>query len=1821
MGRVAAVSLVCLLAVGGIEPVSAYPRMVFEHEPNDTREQAQAFRGAAQLSGEVLDDDQDWFRWSLDEADVDQRWRLELQGRGDIRAELIQASDEPVAAEAGVATFGGGVSSFAAAAPDDEPDLQADEPHGESRRELLTLSTSARSPRQLSEPLLIPAGEHWIRFHTEGAGGDYQLTLSAADRVNIRGTLSTERSDRVTVTPGRQWFFQLDVAEAVIPLIGEGEAQQLWRLALSAELGASLDAWIEDAAGNVLAETREASPLQQQWAQLALPEEATLHLRHTQGEAIGRLGATLAEDGWQPSPVAQTAVPEPGESTAVEELASNPGQRLWLVPGEEATFQVAQNHIRYLGFRVTEDEPPLRISVAAEGEAAWQVWLSSLDTGDEVLREGTHEGLFSQMQLPPGDYGVRVRRHGRDTTQALAMTFALHEDDPLSTGWVNWPADNDSWAFPLEADEPIRGRFDQSGEAWFELQVSGSAQQWRFTTDAETPLSRLSLFRAGERSPLVNRTQSRRDPQPLWLENVRLLPGRYHIRLSGEDTDYQLLASPQGRPEPGLEIEPNDQDAEANPLWLGEPVHGSFHSHDDVDRFHFHLPGWNRVALEIEPPEGGEMGAQLEWQGERLLTMSAAHQPDTMSHLLPPGDYVLVLQGERASPEPYRVTLSLVDPWMPQGVVLPVAQRDQAPLLPESGLLTRRFGSHGGYLRLPVSVENREVEFKGRLHATGDTHATTIELLTGQGQRLDIEEIGREHYRAFIPGGEPVWLKVSFGRYASDVVIDDPAYPQPAASSLDIELASNTHRVAAFIAEGQRVSSPLVIKNPGSAVQRVSLAAHISHTGGSVEGLPDELTLEPDERLELDLEWALPAGLLENAEVSLFVRAGEQVAEHRLQPVSGAPVVDPVVVPELPESLQGLADLAWSALGATFVAADSGEPLDELPQQRRSHAHFLIDGMAAAGSSIEVQSELGEALPPIRLAGDGGQVHGVAFNQRSSHAYGNRWREVEIAMGESYQDLEAVMRVELASTDGELFFLLDEPRQASHIQLRPLSVWGDPTISNRLHGTGLLRVLGEPTGELAERRHDLLDRALGGHWVYTLPHLDTLQGLQGERFTNRGVMDERQVRRGESIRGRRVEMVFAFLQQRAARIDRLRWEENLEWAGLPVERARVYTATESPVGPWQLQTEWLLERDADGVAELVLEKMPRARYLRLAFDEPEAGEGRDERNWRIPAKLAAFEADTLGSGRSILGHWGMDHSRGPLEAARGIEAQPLHRVEDDHSQADAPWELRERVTGRVEEPGDTRHYQLLLAEGDNTLSLALEESQRGRLQVMLHDPEGQKVALRWRDQEGIQRIAEALDLVPGEYHLSVAEPPRSVVFLWDGSGSVASHQPTIYQALNRFAEGLESGREVFNMLPLGGPLLIDGWAESPSQVVATLAAYDNRFTGSDSEPALRAATRALERQPGERAIFLITDAEQVNRDLSVWQDLARVQPRIFTLEIAHGNRVETEASRWYQHQMLGWAQVGNGFYRYATGRSDLVRAFEEGMLMLRRPTTFALAVESRYQEPPEPGSLRVVSGDEPVVAAGAVHLIFDASGSMLRQMGGGRRIEVARRIVQQALDERIPDSVPVALRAFGHTEPHSCATELLVAPGEHNHAEVRQAVGGIQAVNLARTALADSLDAVLDDLVDYAGQRRLVVMLTDGEETCEGDLEQSVSALVAEGVDVRLNIVGFHIDELGLQAEFERFAELGGGEYFDSHDGDQLVEGLVNALAAPWRVVDGHGEIVARGRVDDEAPVELEAGVYELVVETRQGEYRRQIEMTPRAALQLKVGGSHDDSQ
>jgi len=262
------------------------------------------------------------------------------------------------------------------------------------------------------------------------------------------------------------------------------------------------------------------------------------------------------------------------------------------------------------------------------------------------------------------------------------------------------------------------------------------------------------------------------------------------------------------------------------------------------------------------------------------------------------------------------------------------------------------------------------------------------------------------------------------------------------------------------------------------------------------------------------------------------------------------------------------------------------------------------------------------------------------------------------------------------------------------------------------------------------------------------------------------------------------------------------------------------------------------------------------------------------------------------------------------------------------------------------------------------------------------------------------------------------------------------------------------------------------------------------------------------------------------------------------------------------------------------GTHHLVYVTREGRELARRPI--------RILPPPrEPGELRVVQTGSGLAAQDAVAVIFDASGSMLQRLNGQRRVEIARRTLTDLVSETLPQGTGFALRVFGHKEPGACRTDLEypLAPLDRQRAEA--VIAGIEAMNLARTPLARSIELSAGDLAEVEGQRILVV-LTDGEETCDGDPAAAIRALRERGWDVRVNIVGFAIDDEALRQTFSAWASLGGGAYFNAGDADELGAALVAAVTTEFRVVNADGETVARSS-EGEGVFTLPAGDYRIV--------------------------------
>lgn len=262
------------------------------------------------------------------------------------------------------------------------------------------------------------------------------------------------------------------------------------------------------------------------------------------------------------------------------------------------------------------------------------------------------------------------------------------------------------------------------------------------------------------------------------------------------------------------------------------------------------------------------------------------------------------------------------------------------------------------------------------------------------------------------------------------------------------------------------------------------------------------------------------------------------------------------------------------------------------------------------------------------------------------------------------------------------------------------------------------------------------------------------------------------------------------------------------------------------------------------------------------------------------------------------------------------------------------------------------------------------------------------------------------------------------------------------------------------------------------------------------------------------------------------------------------------------------------------GEYTLVYESRRGQEMDREPLTVTPA-------PNPPGQLVVTQARAALGSRDAVEIILDASGSMLQRLGGERRIAIAKATLTDLVTETIPEGTGFALRVFGHREADSCRTDLEIPLGPLDPSAATSAIDGINAMNLARTPIADSILRVPADLEGVTGQRVLVV-LTDGEETCDGDPAAAIQALRNLGWDIRVNIVGFAIDDADLERTFESWAAAGGGSYFSAADAEGLGEAMTRAVATRFEVLNEDGETVATGLTGDD-PITLPTGDYRVV--------------------------------
>ena len=1488
------------------------------------------------------------------------------------------------------------------------------------------------------------------------------------------------------------------------------------------------------------------------------------------------------------------------DTTPVRALAAdNSRERPHSLSTRGRTAAWAEAEEAWYGFEVRERDAGQAWTLGFQTPAGIPASLAlmSADAGT-LLELESRDGVPQVRQgliLPAGEYRLRVIQQ----TPAVQL-FSLAAGAPEATeGREVEP--NDRQPNRVDFGAAVAGSLEGSDSDLLEFEVDATASERRMdlvlqaSNAAAEP--ELCLLR-----PAVNLSQCRRGSGGrVVLHDLALAQGRYQLRISDRKrsaTEWQLQWLDTGPFKAGEEAEPND-DAR-HPVNLHEKGfgRGQFRGRE-TDHWRFSVTGepqlW-RLQLQGE----GLFELVLKSGSGRQLKRERAGGRSRLrldNLYLMPGEYVVAATGTDAD---YLLRL--------QPLGAPPAGMELEPNddLNTAGHLDWE-QVHQGTLAEAEDVDVWRFALAGeerlRLRVEPPVDGGITGVLGAGDEGREISSIRHQNrpgealeWDITLPAGD-YSLKLSSGKTSdAEYRLQLQRLPIFATTTadlqdIDLNLSLETGAVRAWSPWAQQFGGLLQLHNRSGSARQLRLDSHVTDARWRLAPAQDSISLAPGERREVALTVAVPpdSWSANGTRLSLQVSDDQGAAQvnQTVEVLDGAPALAPHWHWQVPPPLRGGFNAAAAIWGAEPVESPNidAKKLANLPE--------LFDGLADVGRwtglALNIAKERAQQeQPTVRLAGDAPvPVQGFLINPTASWEPQQFLGQFAVELSLDGVQFQQVLEARLLPLPMEQAFVLPEAVPARYARLVPLG-GALPELGSKSVRLGEFKVVAAPEWRPPAEAFNLAAPALGGFLVSADPWL------------HRGALERDMLEaNGKSPRLRldgaaEASMVLGFHHQRAARLQSL---AVLPLADTPEamrpQSLSLSVSEDSPLGPWRKVAQLPLAR---GETTHQLDEPVWARYVRLQWQAAEGAQ-----MLQLPDRIALYEA----AGPSILGEWGFYADAGPLEQQQPPAPVAFTAPANNRDRASAlPLPEDQATPGSALLDSYAAWYRIAVPADRNRLLLTLNGQPTLDAAPQLWAGNGDPVALLPLPGSPTRQSWEAWVEPGASYFLEVIEPPRSVIFSWDTSASVGAYLPAITNALLRYAESIKPGRDEVNLLPFGRSRpLLTGWQGEPYPLRQMLAADPQETSSSEAERALAVAARELAGRPGKKAVLLLTDASTTN-DASLWPSLREGRPQVFALKVssegALGRRPDTEIDL-----MQSWARVRGGHFDYVTGQGALVRGFDRAIARLQRPVEFTVEAAFEHVDNPSPASLQITAASDGVTAAGlaAVEIILDASGSMLKRMQGVRRIDVAREALRHTITEALPPGLPVALRVYGHREAGSCRTDLEIPLQPLDKAAFLARLEKVEAVNLARTPIADSLAAVAGDLEGATG-RKLVVLLTDGEETCDGDPAAAIQALRDGGVDLRLNIVGFALDDDSLKREFAALATAGGGEYLDAGAADELAAAMRQALQTVFVVVDAAGEEVAHGDINGE-PLSLPPGQYRVRVEAARDYWLPAVTLTP----------------
>ena len=187
------------------------------------------------------------------------------------------------------------------------------------------------------------------------------------------------------------------------------------------------------------------------------------------------------------------------------------------------------------------------------------------------------------------------------------------------------------------------------------------------------------------------------------------------------------------------------------------------------------------------------------------------------------------------------------------------------------------------------------------------------------------------------------------------------------------------------------------------------------------------------------------------------------------------------------------------------------------------------------------------------------------------------------------------------------------------------------------------------------------------------------------------------------------------------------------------------------------------------------------------------------------------------------------------------------------------------------------------------------------------------------------------------------------------------------------------------------------------------------------------------------------------------------------------------------------------------------------------------------------GSRTTQAQTTPPAPAKKTRILFmvDMSGSMLAKWENSTRMQVAKDMLSKLVDSlQQYQNLELALRVYGHLSPlaqNNCQDSKLEVPfSENNEKQIITRIN--QITPKGNTPITYSLTQSAKDFPTDKNARNVIIMITDGVESCGGDPCAASVALQEKRIFLRPFVIG-----IGSDAKFaQQFSCV--GQYFDAAD-------------------------------------------------------------------------------